>query len=142
MVNTFIDAITVALYKKFGESYKYYLEDVEQNVTKPCFVVGTLNPLVRSTSAKKYDRTLPIVIHYFTAKDNTVDAKKDCYTIAEQLLEALEYLNVSDCIVRGENIEWELVEGVLQFFITYRFEVRKTDEIYYMEEGTLNEVPM
>ena len=142
MVNTFIDAITVALYEKFGESYKYYLEDVEQNVTKPCFVVGTLNPLVRSTSAKKYDRTLPIVIHYFTTKDNTVDAKKDCYTIAEQLLEALEYLNVSDCIVRGENSEWELVEGVLQFFITYRFEVRKTDEIYYMEEGTLNEVPM
>lgn len=142
MVNLFLDSITVALYKKFGDPYKYYVEDVEQNADKPCFLVGTLNPLIRSTSAVKYHRTFPIVIHYFTDKENTIDAKKDCYNVAENILEAIEYLPVKDCIVRGEDIEWEIVDGVLQFFITYNVDTIKEKDIIYMQDGTLNNVPI
>lgn len=142
MVNKFIDAITVALHDQFGSAYKYYVEDVEQNLTKPCFVVGTLNPLIRSTNAVRYKRTFPMVVHYFTDKKSTSEAKKDSYSIAERIFDSLEYLRVDDCLIRGENIEWELVDGVLQFFITYTVDVRKELEINYMEDGTLNDVPM
>lgn len=139
IVNKFIDGITVALHTEFGDEYKYYVEDVEQNVSYPCFVVGMLNPLIRSKSTVKYDRTMPVVIHYFTDKENTLDAKKDDWAIAERLIESLEYLSIDGLLFRGENIEWEIVEDVLEFFITYNFEIRKYEDPIYMEDGFYND---
>ena len=140
MTNEFIDAITTTLYQHFGESYTYYVEDIEQNFKKPCFMVNTLNPSIRSTGIRSYHRVIPIVIHYFTDKDNTSSAKKDCYLVAEDILESLEYLTVNNKLFRGEDISWELVEGVLQFFITYRLDAIREIEEVLIEEGTLNDV--
>ena len=70
-----------------------------------------------------YDREMPVVIHYFT--DNKVNVKTDNYRMAEELIECLEYLNFKDRVIRGENINWHLVEDVLQVFITYKFRTQK-----------------
>lgn len=144
MVNTILDATTVALHNTFGDTYTYYVEDVEQNATKPCFVVGMLNPLLRSTKLDRYYRTMPLIIHYFTDKDNTLDAKKDCYDVAEKLAEALEFLpvEIEECTIMGRDISWEIVEGVLQFYITYNFYVERVREHIYMEDGKYNGVAL
>ena len=142
MVNKFLDAITIALYNKFGDLYTFYIEEVEQNFDKPCCIVGTLNPLIRSVSSTRYYRTIPIVIHFFTEKENTIDAKKDNHNKAEGLIEALEYLKLDNLLFRGENMEYEIVDGVLQFFITYNFYTTTEIEQIYMEEGTYKGVPM
>lgn len=141
-VTDLIDGTTIALHNQFGDTYKYYVEEVEQNAKKPCFVTGILNPMIRSTNARRYERTCPLVVHYFTDKENTLDANKDCYSIAEQLWQALEYLTVDGCILRGEEISWELVEGVLEFFITYSYPIYKTTDAIYMEDGTYNGTPI
>lgn len=135
MVTDCFNWITVALYNEFGSDYKFYVEEVEQNVKKPCFVVGALNPIVKARSPVKYHRVFPIVLHYFTDKKNTVDAKKDCYEVAERLFNSLEYLSADDgVVIRGTDISWEVVEGVLQFFVTYSFEVIRQNETIYMED--------
>lgn len=139
---TFLDSLTIALHSEFGNDYKLYVEEVEQNVSKPCFSVGFLNPMVTASNLVRSVQTLPVVIHYFTAKENTFDAKKDCYDVAERLWQALEYLPVSDTTVRGYNISWEIVDGVLEFFITYRTPIWKEQELIYMEDGELNDVPI
>lgn len=141
-INDFIDSVTIALHNQFGNDYKYYVEEMEQNAKKPCFVVGVLNPMIRSTNARRYVRTCPMVLHYFTEKENTLDAKKDCFGISEQLWQTLEYLTVNDCVLRGESISWELVDGVLEFFITYSYPIYKVSETIYMEDGTYNETPI
>ena len=41
--------------------------------------------------------------------------------MAERALECLEYLPFQDSILRGENISWQIVDDVLQIFITYKF---------------------
>ena len=61
-----LNAISTQLYTTFGNTYRYYVEDVEQNLTKPCFTIDTIIPLQRSKSPILYDRTMPMVIHYFT----------------------------------------------------------------------------
>ncbi len=123
MVNAILDAVTTQLGVTFGSTYHYYVEDVEQTLKKPCFVANVLLPLQRSKSPILYDRTMPVVIHYFG--NTTKDIKKDCYEIGEQVVECLEYLPFMGGLIRGEDISWQIVDDVLQVFITYRFTTKK-----------------
>lgn len=125
MVNTLLDAVTKQLGKKFGTSYHYYTEDVEQNFVKPCFTVDARLPVQRSKSPILYDRTMPLVIHYFT--DNEKTKKRELYNMGEQLFECLEHLNFEGGLLRGRDVSWRVTEGVLQFFITYKFTTTKID---------------
>lgn len=119
MINSFLNAVTKQLGTTFGKGYRYYVENVEQNLTKPCFTVDLLMPLERSKSPVLYDRTMPLVIHYFS--DSKTNLKQDCYSMGEQIVECLEYLPFEDTTLRGENISYQIVDDVLQVFITYRF---------------------
>lgn len=136
MVNDVLDAITKQLGQTFGNSYRYYVENVEQDLQKPCFTVDMLEPRERSINYKRYRRTMPVVVHYFNEERDT--NKKDCYAMAERLVECLEYLTFKDTVLRGENISWQLVEGVLQVLLTYRFDTHKLENLETMEtlEGT------
>lgn len=135
MVNKILNAVTKQLGTTFGNGYHYYVEDVEQNLTKPCFTAGLLIPLMRSKSPVLYDRTMPIVIHYFSDSEN--DLKNNCYAIGEQLVECLEYLPFENTLLRGEDISWQVVDDVLQLFITYKFTtIRVTEPVEEMETLT------
>ena len=123
MVNNLLNAITTQLHTTFGDSYRYYVEDVEQHLSKPCFTIDTVIPLQRARSPVLYDRTMPMVIHYFT--DDKQDTKKDCYAKAEEIMECLEYLPFENTILRGEDVSWQIVDEVLQVFVTYRFTTKK-----------------
>ena len=133
MVNKILDSVTIQLGKTFGTDYHYYVENVKQDLQTPCFTVDMLQPLERSRSPILYNRTMPVVIHYFN--DNQETLKKDCYMIAEQAIECLEYLPVDNTIIRGENIKWLMVDDVLEIFVTYRFITTKVvDELDSMSE--------
>jgi hypothetical protein len=119
MVNSLLNAVTKQLGKTFGTNYRYYVENVEQNLTKPCFTIDTLIPLQRSRSPILYDRTIPLVVHYFS--DSKTNLKQDCYSMAERVLECLEYIPYETTMLRGEDISWQIVDDVLQIFVTYKF---------------------
>ena len=139
MVTDVLNAISTQLYTTFGNTYRYYVEDVEQNLTKPCFTIDTIIPLQRSKSPILYDRTMPMVIHYFT--DDKKDTKTDCYAKAEEIVECLEYLPFKNTILRGEDISWQIVDEVLQVFITYKFTTKKlVDDATIMENLTETKV--
>ena len=119
MVNALLNAVTKQLGTTFGTEYRYYVENVEQGLTKPCFTIDCITPLMRSKSTTLYDRTMPLVVHYFSG--SKIDLKKDCYEMAERALECLEYIPYENTILRGENISWQIVDNVLQIFVTYKF---------------------
>ena len=125
MVISLLNAVTKQLGTTFGTGYRYYVENVEQNLTKPCFTIDMLMPMERSKSPVLYDRTMPLVVHYFS--DSKTNLKQDCYSMAERIVECLEYLPYQRSILRGENISWQIVDDVLQIFITYKFTTIKTD---------------
>jgi hypothetical protein len=137
MVNQLITAITTQLGRRFGLDYKYYSEDVEQGLIKPCFHTKPLIPIIRSKSAVLYDRTIPVVVHYF--HDNKDDNNEASIAMAEEVIECLEYLPFENTILRGEKISYEIVENVLQVFITYSFTaqkvVDKSDEMQTLTEN-------
>lgn len=126
MVNSILNAVTKQLGTTFGNSYHYYKENVEQGLIEPCFTVDVLLPLQRSKSPVLYDRTMPVVLHYFSgSKENK---KNDCYAMSERIIECLEYLPFKGALLRGEDISWEIVDDVLQVFITYKFTTMRVEE--------------
>lgn len=127
MVNSILNAITKQLGTTFGNSYRYYVENVEQGLMKPCFTVDVLIPLQRSKSPVLYERTMPIIVHYFS--DSTKDIKNNCYSMGERIVECLEYLPFEKTTLRGEDISWQIVDDVLQLFITYRFTTTSVNEV-------------
>ena len=126
MINDILNAVTKQLGDIFGASYRYYVEDVEQKLTTPCFTIDTISPTVRSKSPILYDWSVPLVIHYFS--DKKPDLKKDCYSVCDKLVECLEYLPFGDTFLRGEDISFGLDDDVLQVFLTYRFAARRLSE--------------
>ena len=123
MVDKVADAITTQLAATFGDGYHYYLEDVEQNLKRPCFTIYALQSRERSRSAVLYDRTVPIIVHYFS--DKTSGVRKNAYQVAETIMDCLEYLPFDGSYLRGENISYMMVDEVLEVFITYRFRTQK-----------------
>ena len=127
MVNSILSAITKQLGTTFGSSYRYYVENVEQGLQKPCFTVDVLMPLQRSKGLVLYNRTMPIVVHYFS--DSEEDIKNNCYAMGEQIVECLEYLPFNNTLLRGEDISWQIVDDVLQVFVTYKFTTKLVTEV-------------
>lgn len=131
MVTSVVNAVTKQLGTTFGTTYHYYVEDIEQGVTRPCFHVSPRITLQRSKSPVLYDRTIPIVVHYFSGSLNNL--RNDCYSMGERIIECLEYLPFENTLLRGEDISCQMVDNVLQVFITYRFTTIKTVEVNNME---------
>ena len=126
MVNKILNAVTKQLGLTFSDKYRYYVEDVEQNLSTPCFTVDMVLPLQRSKSPNLYDRTMPLVVHYFS--DSKTNLKQDCYSMGERVVECLEYLPFENTLLRGEDISWHIVDDVLQLFITYKFTTKRVTD--------------
>jgi hypothetical protein len=47
----------------------------------------------------------------------------------------LEYLPFEGSIIRGENISWQIVDDVLQVFVTYKFTTKRVTELDDLIEG-------
>lgn len=137
-----LKGISTQLDDVFGADYTYYVENVKQNLTKPCFTIDAIVPLQRSRSRLLYDRTIPVVVHYFS--NDTESMKEDCYTKAELIVEALEYVPFHGALIRGENISWQIVDDVLQVFVTYRFITMKLnsneDEMETLDKANVSTV--
>ena len=136
--NMVLDSMAIALYNKFGSKYSYFKEGAEQNATTPYFVVSPQAPSFIARSFYKYDEILPVVVYCFQ-DDPDPELKSTQIEIAESLWECLEYINLDngDGLLRGYDVSWNVVEGVLQFFITYRFELHRVTTNDFME--TLNQ---
>jgi hypothetical protein len=63
--------------------------------------------------------------------------------MAERVLECLEYIPYENTMLRGEDLSWQIVDNVLQLFITYKFRTVMSKETEdNMEEilGTVTRV--
>lgn len=134
MVRDVISAVSNALYDEFGDSYKIYADNVEQNLQRPCFYINTLRPTVLPGSIGRDILSVPLLIHYFPA---TVGKRLECYAIAEKLFQCLKYPEYNDVMFRGTNLKFDIVDDNLNFRVQYDFftVVQDTDEVKNTIDG-------
>lgn len=123
MVNNLIDGISVKLNEVFGNEIRIYSEPIKQGLKEPCFFIAVLNPIQSPMIGNRYFRECPFDIHYFPSKDG---GNQEIQDVASDLFEVLEYISLlNGDLVRGTNMQYEVVDGVLHFFVTYGLYVKK-----------------
>ena len=124
MIDDIINAVSKKLHDAFG--YEIYKENIEQGLQEPCFSIVVLESSITAQLPNRYFKTHALDIHYFP-KDK-LNAKSECYAVAEELLMLLEYINSLDNLWHGNKIKYEIVDGVLHFFVNYDMFVKKQVE--------------
>lgn len=128
MINSIIEGISVALDAEFG--YEIHMEEIKQGLQEPCFFISCLNPTMRPVFGKRYHRENRFCIQYFPESD---ESRRECNDVGERLNCCLEYITVVGNLCRGTKMNYEVVDGVLNFFVNYDCFVYKTEQQMPME---------
>lgn len=129
MITEIIEAISVNLNAEFG--YETYMEEIKQELTTPCFFIQALNPTHELFRLNKYFRTNDMVIQYFP--QSKTDYQRECNGVAERMRWCLEYITLYDSPNRGTEMKWEVIDGVLNFFVNYDVFEYRIEEQEVME---------
>ena len=135
MINSIISSISIALNAEFGDRYKNYKEK-KQDLEEPCFFIQCLNSTQRLFLNKRYFKKNQFCIQYFPETSNK---NEECLAVAERLLERLEYLIVNSDLVMGTKMHYEVIDGILHFFVNYDMFVYKIAETIPIMEEVLAE---
>lgn len=133
MLNKITIGITQALNAEFGDSKKIYIDDIEQGLEEPCFLVTPLTSVENLLIGKRYERNYPFMIQYFP-KDK--DYRTECNKVTEQLFNTLENIMMDGDLIRGTDMTAHIEDGVLNFEVTYKlhvFKVKTSTEDEVME---------
>ena len=132
MINSIVEAISCSLNKEFGDDYEIHNEEIKQGLKEPCFFITCLNPTTELFLGKRYFRTNQFCIQYFP---ETNEKQRECNGVAERMLQCLEYITIygEDKPIMGTKMKYEVVDGVLNFFVNYDCFIRKTEQQTPME---------
>lgn len=138
MLNEIIDGISLKLNQVFGDGYEVYGDtNIVQGLKEPCFFIALLNPTQTQIVGARYFRNNPFMIQYFprNAEDNI-----ELHDVASELFEALEYITLANNdTLHGTSMEYEIVDGVLNFRVNYNaYLLKKAEPIDTMEELEVN----
>lgn len=126
MINKIIDGISNALFDEFGTGYKIYTENIEQGLTKPCFIILCVNPTNKRFMGKRHFRTNIFTVLYFPS---TSEPMRECNSITERLYQCLEYISIDDDLTHGTKMTCDVVDGVLNFLINYDMFIVEQEDV-------------
>lgn len=132
MINSIIEAISISLNEEFGDGYETHMEEIKQGLKEPCFFITCLNPTTELFLGKRYFRTNQFCIQYFP---ETNEKQRECNSVAERMWQCLEYITIygEDKPIMGTKMKYEVVNGVLNFFVNYDCFIRKIEQQTPME---------
>lgn len=120
-INDIVNAIAIKLNQVFGDTYEIYTEEIEQGFKEPCFFIGFLSAEEAQVFGRRYHDGHLFDIHYFPREGNT-----EIFGMMNTLKDALEYvMTIEGDLLRGTNINLEIVNGVLHTFVNYNFHIYK-----------------
>lgn len=132
MTNAIIGAISRALDAEFDGRCRIYMEEKEQDLEGPCFFIQCLNPGDEHFLGNRYFRRNHFCIQYFPESES--DPNRECHDVAERMNGVLEYIRM-DVLLRGTGRNYRVVDGVLNYFVSYNFFVRRMEApVPVMEE--------
>ncbi len=115
--NDIIDGVSIKLNELFGDGYTIYTNNVKQGLKFPCFFITTLPSNKKKLIGNRYENEINLVIHTMLEEENL----EEFNNISDKLY-GLEYITlINGDILKGYEMKTEISDGVLLFFITYKF---------------------
>lgn len=118
MIQSIIDGIIAAIRTEYDKSFRIYTESVEQGLKKPSFSVLCLNGTDEQKAGSRHSRVYPFNITYFPSTDEPIS---ECLTVMENLYDLLSIIDTGSVKLRGTGMNGDVVDGILQFQVTYTF---------------------
>ena len=133
IINSITEAIYISLQAEFGDGYKICREEKGQGAEVPAFLIRCQRSTGSQFQGKRYFRQNCFCIRYFPGESGKEN--EECQTVAERLFTCLRWLPVGAGQVMGTNMQCEMADGVLQFFVNYdRFVREDSAPVPKMEE--------
>lgn len=131
MLNEIIQGVSMKLNATFGSKYRFYQNDVRQGFKPPCFFLAVLNPEIAPLVGHRYINRNPLDVRFFP-KDQRNNA--EMFAVAAEMMEELEVITLPNGdLVRGTGMNYEVVDGVLHFFVSYNLTLIRPTENISME---------
>lgn len=115
MVNEILNGISAAL-KDVFPGCTIYSQNIEQGLTSPCFFIQLTSQNQKCMIGHRSRMDYQFDIAYFPTDENDNDGK---YEVGGQAIHALEYISVTDGLLRGQEREIELLENQLHIRVRY-----------------------
>lgn len=135
MFNDLIDAISKRLLEYFPESVpNIYSENIEQGFSEPCFYIFLINSTNKNKLGPGRSKRYKFDIMYF----NNNLGNDDLNTMGDKLSTVLEDIQIGDALIHGFDIEYEVKDNKLHFFVEYpvlaSYEVEKVSKMASLKE--------
>lgn len=119
----------MTLSSTFG--FEIFQNRVEQGFETPCFFISVLKPEASPLLGQRSMRRYALDIQYFPTETRKND---EMYQVADRLMESLEFIRLPEGdLLHGTHISYEVVDGVLHFFVIYTLSMYRPAESTYME---------
>lgn len=135
MINQIIVGISQALAEAFPNA-EIYQEAVHQDFKEPCFFIQPLSVSEKDFIGGRRQITCPVTVIYFPGSQDAPCA--EIASVGAKLFPALGSITTTthDLVLRGSDLHFETVDGVLHFFVIYTLFLVPISDKAPMEELT------
>ena len=131
MLNGIVEGIVAQLKAVFEDRCEIYQNNDGQELKKPCFFIAVLQPELSPLLGLRALKRNPFDIHYYPAMPGDSTEMLDA---AERLMLGLEFIKIpSGELLHGTSMRYEMIEGILHFFICYNMIIKRKKELPLME---------
>ena len=133
-IKEIINGISKKIYGFYEGLYDIYVEDVEQGLEVPCFMINLISSNIRMILKPRYMFESVFDVIYFG------EGYKDCMDRGSELYDILEYITINDKdLIRGTKMNMDIIKNILHFRVRYNLILQnKPDIIDMMEEHQIN----
>lgn len=134
LIKEIINGISQKIYSFYEGLYDIYVEDVEQGLEVPCFMINLISSNIRMILKPRYMFESVFDVIYFG------EGYKDCMDRGSELYDILEYITINDKdLIRGTKMNMYIIKNILHFRVRYNLILQnKPDIINMMEDHQIN----
>ena len=134
LIKEIINGISQKIYSFYEGLYDIYVEEVEQGLQMPCFMINLISSDIRMILKPRYMFETIFDVIYFG------EGYKDCMDRGSELYDILEYITINDKdLIRGTRMNMYIIKNILHFRVNYNLILQnKPDIIDMMEEHQIN----
>ena len=134
LIKEIINGISKKIYGFYEGLYDIYVEDVEQGLEVPCFMINLISSNIRMILKPRYMFESVFDVIYFG------EGYKDCMDRGSELYDILEYITINDKdLIRGTKMNMDIIKNILHFRVRYNLILQnKPDIINMMEDHQIN----
>ncbi|MGG7176204.1 phage tail terminator family protein [Clostridium paraputrificum] len=114
-ISEIISAITKTIKNNYPE-ITIYKDKIQQGFETPCFFITCLNVEQKKVGRNKYARDYLFSIRFHMESPEMIELLQK----GEELQELLQELNKDGQLLIGKELNYEVVDDVLQFYVSYK----------------------